>query len=248
MSSNKPLPIHELIERIRAHCDELSLGLEDALAEKAAELEIRAFLRCLPHSDLKSAQLRSFLEESLGKSPTPELLERVLREARGPSLDGDEYLRLEQAQRGRCALCGELLVPSVRPQVDHIIPVALGGKSHPSNYQLLCQQCNLGKSKLVGWVMGAPFFDEGYSCKLKYCVLTRYRGRCTVQECYHSARTTKIEVLTIIPVQRGGRVIFDNLRTLCFEHAAEQRRAWLSEATTRLRSIASGGRWTPLAS
>lgn len=247
MPSSEYQPIDELLERIRIHCTELGLGLEDALAEKAAELEIRAFLRCIPHSDLKSAQLHFFLEELLGKAPTPELMERVLREGRGPSLDDDEYLRLEQTQRGRCALCGELLVPSVRPQVDHIVPVALGGKSNSSNYQLLCQQCNLGKSKLIGWVMGAPFFDEGYSCKLKYCVLTRYRGCCTAPDCLHSAKTTKIEVLTIVPVQRGGRIIFDNLRTLCFEHAAVQKRAWLGEATTRLRSIASGGSWSPLA-
>ncbi|PSM32390.1 HNH endonuclease [Haliangium sp. UPWRP_2] len=244
MSSTEPLAINKLLERIRAHCDELNLEMEEALAEKADELEIRAFLRCLPHSDLKSAQLHSFLEESLGKAPPQELMERVLREARGPSLDNDEYLKLEQTQRGRCALCGDLLVPSVRPQVDHIVPVALGGKSHASNYQLLCQQCNLGKSKLVGWVMGAPFFDEGYSCKLKYCVLTRYRGCCTAEDCYQSARTTKIEVLTIVPVQRGGRIIFDNLRTLCFEHASEQKRAWLSEATMRLRGMAAGGSWS----
>lgn len=246
MPTVAPQVSEALLDRIRAHCAALGLGLEDALSEKAAELEIRAFLRCIPHSDLKDAQLRAFLIELLGRVPSDELIERVLRENRGPALDDDEYLRLEQDQQGRCALCGEILVPSVRPQVDHIIPVALGGKSLFSNYQLLCQQCNLGKSKLVGWVMGAPFFDEGYSCKLKYCVLTRYHGRCTEAECPHSARTTKIEVITIVPVQRGGRVIFDNLRTLCCDHAAAQKRAWLEEATTRLRGIASGGSWSPL--
>jgi 5-methylcytosine-specific restriction endonuclease McrA len=30
--------------------------------------------------------------------------------------------------------------------VDHIVPVACGGSDHPSNVQVLCEDCNLAKA------------------------------------------------------------------------------------------------------
>lgn len=41
-----------------------------------------------------------------------------------------------------CVSCGA----DDRPlHLDHIIPLARGGKDEPSNYQCLCDQCNLAK-------------------------------------------------------------------------------------------------------
>src|SRR5207253_1406009 len=98
---------------------------------------------------------------------------------------------------GRCALCGCFLVPAVAPQVDHIIPVALRGRSEMSNYQLLCQRCNLGKRKLIGWIMGAPFlYDLGRppSLRLRYCALARTRGSCEHQPCSATSRSAELTV------------------------------------------------------
>lgn len=48
------------------------------------------------------------------------------------------------AQKGRCAICRV----SIRPgyHLDHIMPLARGGKHVKSNLQLLCPPCNLRKS------------------------------------------------------------------------------------------------------
>ena len=47
-----------------------------------------------------------------------------------------------KAQNGLCACCGE---PLVKYHVDHIMPLALGGRNIPENIQLLLPKCNLRK-------------------------------------------------------------------------------------------------------
>lgn len=36
-----------------------------------------------------------------------------------------------------------------KAQVDHIIPVALGGETEPKNLRLLCKKCNINKSTKI---------------------------------------------------------------------------------------------------
>jgi hypothetical protein len=43
---------------------------------------------------------------------------------------------------GKCQCCGS----GANLEYDHITPFSCGGKSDPSNIQLLCQQCNRSKS------------------------------------------------------------------------------------------------------
>lgn len=51
---------------------------------------------------------------------------------------------LFKAQNGLCACCGQ---PLVKYHVDHIMPLALGGRNVPENVQLLLPKCNQIKSK-----------------------------------------------------------------------------------------------------
>ena len=46
----------------------------------------------------------------------------------------------------RCVLCGRTANDGVVLHVDHIIPIARGGKTEPNNLRTLCEFCNLGKS------------------------------------------------------------------------------------------------------
>ncbi len=47
----------------------------------------------------------------------------------------------------KCVICGRsAAVDGVKLHVDHIKPVAKGGKTEMSNLRTLCQDCNLGKS------------------------------------------------------------------------------------------------------
>jgi 5-methylcytosine-specific restriction endonuclease McrA len=54
-----------------------------------------------------------------------------------------DILFLMNEQKGKCVYC----LCDIRPefQVDHIVPVALGGSNDKGNLQLLCKPCNLDK-------------------------------------------------------------------------------------------------------
>ena len=48
-----------------------------------------------------------------------------------------------------CQLCGKYMPDGVGLQIDHIQPIAKGGKTVPSNLQVLCSKCNAKKSTKV---------------------------------------------------------------------------------------------------
>lgn len=45
-----------------------------------------------------------------------------------------------------CQICGKYMPDEVGLHIDHIIPVSKGGKTVPSNLQVLCSKCNGNKS------------------------------------------------------------------------------------------------------
>lgn len=46
----------------------------------------------------------------------------------------------------KCVLCGRTVKDGVKLHVDHIIPIAKGGKTEKNNLRTLCASCNFGKS------------------------------------------------------------------------------------------------------
>lgn len=71
---------------------------------------------------------------------------KVYRTRRWPKwLEYAVYFR----EHGRCAICGEdlsrLFFKDAQPNIDHIVPLALGGTNDTTNLQLLCKTCNLNK-------------------------------------------------------------------------------------------------------
>ena len=48
-----------------------------------------------------------------------------------------------------CQICGKYMPDGVGLHIDHTIPVSKGGKSVPSNLQVLCSKCNGKKSKKI---------------------------------------------------------------------------------------------------
>ena len=80
-------------------------------------------------------------------------------------LDKDTYRKMSAVERGEvsdslrydilsrdnftCVLCGASARQGVRLHVDHIVPIAKGGKSTPSNLRTLCERCNVGKSDKI---------------------------------------------------------------------------------------------------
>ena len=54
------------------------------------------------------------------------------------------YRRAKEDPKVRCYLCKKL-IPLGDRHVDHILPVALGGPTRPSNLAITCSYCNLSK-------------------------------------------------------------------------------------------------------
>ena len=46
----------------------------------------------------------------------------------------------------RCTICGRTAADGIKLHVDHIMPIAKGGKTEMNNLRTLCNQCNSGKS------------------------------------------------------------------------------------------------------
>lgn len=59
-----------------------------------------------------------------------------------------KQMREQIAQRDNytCQICGKYMIDGVGLQIDHIVPIAKGGKTVPSNLQVLCSKCNGKKS------------------------------------------------------------------------------------------------------
>lgn len=59
-------------------------------------------------------------------------------------------LRYEVLRRDgfTCQYCGAK-APDVELQIDHVVPVSLGGDDHPSNLVASCVDCNIGKASTM---------------------------------------------------------------------------------------------------
>ena len=134
------------------------------------------------------------------------------------------YQQLMEVQNSRCATCGLVFDDTQAPELDHVIPYALGGDVvDGSNWQLLCNDCNGGKGTLLtmtqhrysrGWIYGlAGHLTEeqtpSISNRIRYCVLKRDRG-CLV--CSSSPQEKSLEVCK---VRESGLRIPSNLQSLC---------------------------------
>lgn len=62
---------------------------------------------------------------------------RMTKELREEIIQRDNYT---------CQRCGKYMPDKVGLQIDHIVPVSKGGKTVPSNLQVLCSVCNGSKS------------------------------------------------------------------------------------------------------
>lgn len=66
------------------------------------------------------------------------------RRSAAGSFTPDDIIRLRAAQRGKCAHCRTKLTKK-NTNIDHIMPIVLGGSNFPENLQLLCEPCNKSK-------------------------------------------------------------------------------------------------------
>jgi 5-methylcytosine-specific restriction endonuclease McrA len=84
-----------------------------------------------------------WLQNNLEKHRTYQHNRRARKNQAGGSLSPDLAERLYAAQKGKCACCRRPLNGSF--DMDHIVPLALGGSNTDDNIQLLTKRCNRQK-------------------------------------------------------------------------------------------------------
>ncbi len=70
-------------------------------------------------------------------------LRRIRKATQVGVVSRDVLTRLRRLQRGKCAVCRRSL--GTRAELDHVMPLALGGAHDDSNLQLTCHACNRSK-------------------------------------------------------------------------------------------------------
>lgn len=96
------------------------------------------------HAERRKADVREWFAANPEKRRIYEANRRAKKRERGGSLSPDIGQTLMALQRGKCACCKASL-KDVKANLDHIIPLALGGSNTDDNMQLLCQPCNNSK-------------------------------------------------------------------------------------------------------
>lgn len=66
----------------------------------------------------------------------------------GGAHTAEDIAELLRLQKYKCVECGASIRKRVNRHVDHIMPIALGGRNDKSNLQVLCAFCNLSKNDL----------------------------------------------------------------------------------------------------
>lgn len=98
----------------------------------------------LENADRAKEYARRWRAQNLDRHALKEQRRRARIRGNGGDLSPDIYKRLLVLQKGKCAVCKSDL-SKVRPHLDHIMPISLGGLNTDNNVQLLCPPCNLRK-------------------------------------------------------------------------------------------------------
>lgn len=92
-------------------------------------------------------KLRTFHVQRIYRKRNPEKIREWSQKrssAKTGKLPRGTVARIKGLQRSKCAMCGSCIKGGYH--VDHIFPLAKGGKHEPHNIQLLCPTCNVRKS------------------------------------------------------------------------------------------------------
>lgn len=141
------------------------------------------------------------------------------------AMDYHLYRHIFRNQNGRCAICGVPFDGVTQETLDHKLPYRLVGDiPGGSNWQLLCINCNRGKSSwfstfqsrfAYNWV-----YDQGDSVdrpneETRFVVLVQRRG-CEEGGCGIGPKDRRLSLHKVVST---GLAVSDNLKVLCEQHA-----------------------------
>lgn len=132
----------------RAHCAANRESERLRVAAYVAANREKVRLSKASYSARNSEAAVARVKEWRKKNPLAQRIQGHNRRAKqrenGGSLTKGLSVKLFQLQRGKCACCGMSLGDDY--QLDHIMPIALGGANEDWNIQLLRKTCNRQKS------------------------------------------------------------------------------------------------------
>ena len=93
-------------------------------------------------------ELKRYFEHTIKLKEKKQTRQYQIKMERAKMTDSLRYDILKR-DNFRCKICGSSAQDGVKLHVDHIIPVAKGGQTVPSNLRTLCDRCNMGKSDKI---------------------------------------------------------------------------------------------------
>lgn len=220
----------ELFDKTERECRGSGIKIEVFLKEILLELEERKRILFTPSKDWFLSHpdnLNEYYNNILGYEPDIEMVRTQHQRLRNffstnirRGLSQVEKIDKLSDQNERCIICGVSLTVETSAE-DHIIPIAMGGRDNFENIQLVCENCNQGKSdttnfaSLCAWKISNLTLREGpeLTLTLRYAALSRDGYKCTI--CSKTSLETRLYVVRKVDKQFGGQIVYDNLTTAC---------------------------------
>lgn len=146
----------EPCEEIRKWCLLAGIDINKFLEEVVATLEVRVRNHLIPNEQWFNEgktyeRYWAFLESITKHKWDPEVAWYWFQFLRDPAETREEIpiaLRYQVLERDKytCQKCGRKKAPDVEVHIDHKLPWSYGGQTTIDNLQVLCEDCNEGKS------------------------------------------------------------------------------------------------------
>ena len=81
-----------------------------------------------------------------GKASAEQTNGTITRTVRRPTFSTSFRLSLFLKRKGICTACAQKIEAGKAWDIDHILPLALGGTNEPDNLQILCRSCHKTKT------------------------------------------------------------------------------------------------------
>ncbi|MBW8617301.1 MAG: HNH endonuclease [Hyphomicrobiales bacterium] len=79
-------------------------------------------------------------------APAEQAEETITRTVQRPTFSTSFRLNLFLKRQGTCAACSQKINAGKAWDIDHILPLAMGGTNDPNNLQILCKACHRAKT------------------------------------------------------------------------------------------------------
>lgn len=138
----------------------------------------------------------------------------------------NEFKKNNWSKIERCQICGYQFKSWTDSNLEHVLPLSLGGDDSPINWQLLCRQCNNEKSSLFGinsinrTIVFSDIKIFQYNTtetqlsnipkNYRYLVIERDQRSCSL-----CTNTHKDKKLYVTIKNKDEIVNYDNLYTIC---------------------------------